>query len=487
MSELSLKQRTIFGMLWSCLQKFGTMTIAFVSNVFLARLLTPSDYGCVGMLMIFIAVANTFIDGGFGSALIQKKRPTQEDYSTIFYWNFFLSIVLYGVLFFAAPYIAKFYKIPLLSSVLQVQGVVLVINALSIIQVNQLRKKLQFNKIAYVNIIASVLSVVITIILACFGWGVWSLVAQQLLYSLFNMILFWSISKWTPSFLFSKNSFQNLFGFGGFILLSNLLNTFCDNIHGVLIGKFFAPSIMGFYSQAKKLEEVASTSISSVVNQVAYPVLAESQNDNALMIRMLRKFITSLAFLVFPLMMLLILVAEPVIILIYSEKWMACVPYFQILCIAGIAICLQMINYQAVAAIGKSGVLFKWTVVKRSLGLIFNVSGLIVFGMYGLLFGGVLTAYTLYFINSYLVSKYVGYKIKTQLRDLLPIIITALVAFVITYLLSCVIILDFYWKGLLQSILFVIIYLGLSYVFRLDSFEIFKALSLVVVKRLKII
>lgn len=317
----SLRERTISGMLWSFMQKFGTMAIAFVANIVLARLLTPDDYGCIGMLLIFIAVANTFIDGGFGSALIQKKEPTQEDYSTIFYWNLFLSIVLYGILFFTAPFIADFYEISLLTPVLRVQGGVLILNALSIIQCNQLRKQLRFRSIASVNLTASLLSVVITIVLAWIGWGIWALVAQQLLFSLFNAILFWSFNKWVPSFLFSKKSFKELFGFGGFILLSSLINTFCDNIHGVLIGKFFSPAIMGLYTQARKLEEIASTSISSVVNQVAYPVLSEFQNDNLSMIRVLQRFITSLAFLVFPLMMLLILIAKPLIILLYSDKW----------------------------------------------------------------------------------------------------------------------------------------------------------------------
>ena len=214
----SLRERTISGMLWSFMQKFGTMAIAFVANIVLARLLTPDDYGCIGMLLIFIAVANTFIDGGFGSALIQKKEPTQEDYSTIFYWNLFLSIVLYGILFFTAPFIADFYEISLLTPVLRVQGGVLILNALSIIQCNQLRKQLRFRLIASVNLTASLLSVVITIVLAWIGWGIWALVAQQLLFSLFNAILFWSFNKWVPSFLFSKKSFKELFGFGGFIL-----------------------------------------------------------------------------------------------------------------------------------------------------------------------------------------------------------------------------------------------------------------------------
>ena len=476
----SLRERTISGMLWSFMQKFGTMAIAFVANIVLARLLTPDDYGCIGMLLIFIAVANTFIDGGFGSALIQKKEPTQEDYSTIFYWNLFLSIVLYGILFFTAPFIADFYEISLLTPVLRVQGGVLILNALSIIQCNQLRKQLRFRLIASVNLTASLLSVVITIVLAWIGWGIWALVAQQLLFSLFNAILFWSFNKWVPSFLFSKKSFKELFGFGGFILLSSLINTFCDNIHGVLIGKFFSPAIMGLYTQARKLEEIASTSISSVVNQVAYPVLSEFQNDNLSMIRVLQRFITSLAFLVFPLMMLLILIAKPLIILLYSDKWVASVPYFQILCI-----CLQMINYNAVAAIGRSDILLKWTIIKRSLGLILNIGGLICFGMYGLLWGGVLTAYSLYFINSYLVSRYVGYRIKSQIKDLFPIIITVLLTFVITYFLSNLVVLNIYFEGLSVTIIFMILYLSLSSVFNLSSFNQFRMLGVEVIKKFR--
>ena len=412
--------------------------------------------------------------------------PKERTYTRRLFYNILLEfIVLYGILFFTAPFIADFYEISLLTPVLRVQGGVLILNALSIIQCNQLRKQLRFRSIASVNLTASLLSVVITIVLAWIGWGIWALVAQQLLFSLFNAILFWSFNKWVPSFLFSKKSFKELFGFGGFILLSSLINTFCDNIHGVLIGKFFSPAIMGLYTQARKLEEIASTSISSVVNQVAYPVLSEFQNDNLSMIRVLQRFITSLAFLVFPLMMLLILIAKPLIILLYSDKWVASVPYFQILCIAGMAICLQMINYNAVAAIGRSDILLKWTIIKRSLGLILNIGGLICFGMYGLLWGGVLTAYSLYFINSYLVSRYVGYRIKSQIKDLFPIIITVLLTFVITYFLSNLVVLNIYFEGLSVTIIFMILYLSLSSVFNLSSFNQFRTLGVEVIKKFR--
>ena len=316
-----LKKKTLSGMIWSFVQRFGTMAISFVSNIVLARLLTPDDYGTIGMLMIFIAVANTFVDGGFGSALIQKKEPTKEDYSTIFWWNMFLSVVLYGLLFIGAPAVARFYNLPLLCDVLRVQGFVLIVNALSIIQQNQLRKQLKFKRLAMVTVISATLSAGIAIILAYMGWGVWALVAQQLMLSGFTAILLWVLNKWYPSLVFSKESFKQLFGFGGFILLSNLINTFCDNIQGILLGKFFNPAALGYYTQARKLEEVATTSISGVINQVAYPVLSVFQYDINGLITALKKFIQCIAFIVFPLMLLLIIIAKPTIILLYSDKF----------------------------------------------------------------------------------------------------------------------------------------------------------------------
>ena len=276
----SLKQKTISGMIWSSLQRFGTMGISFISNMVLARLLTPDDYGCIGMLMIFIALSNTFIDGGFGSALIQKKRPTSEDYSTIFYWNIFLSVVLYIVLCFCAPLIADFYNITLLSQVLQVQGIILIINALGIIQANQLRKQLKFKVLAKVTLVASIVSVGVAIAMAYMGCGIWSLVAQQIVVSLITTLLYWGYSRWRPIMVFSTKSFKELFGFGSFILLSNLINTFCNNLNGLLIGRFFNASSMGYFTQAKKLEDVSSTSIEAVVLQVTYPVLVEVKDNN---------------------------------------------------------------------------------------------------------------------------------------------------------------------------------------------------------------
>ena len=220
----NLKKKAVSGMVWTALQKYSVMLIQFISGIILARLLTPYDYGCIGMLTIFMVLAESFIDGGFGSALIQKKQPTQEDYSTIFFWNLGMSVVLYAVLYLSAPAIARFYNIPLLCDVLRVQGVVLFIYAFNIVQRNQLRKKLNFKVLSIVTISTSITSLTITIIMAYHGYGVWSLVTQHILTTLIPALVFWFYIKWRPIWIFSWRSFRELFSFGFYMFLTNLLN-----------------------------------------------------------------------------------------------------------------------------------------------------------------------------------------------------------------------------------------------------------------------
>lgn len=466
----SLKQKTISGMLWSGVQRFGTMGIAFISNIVLARLLSPDDYGCIGMLAIFITMSNTFVDGGFGSALIQKKEPTQRDYSTIFWWNLFLSIVIYGILYLGAPFVAQFYRTPLLSSVLRVQGVILIINALNIIQSNQLRKRLNFRKLAVINIISQLVGVCVAIVTAWHGWGVWALVAQQIVASSMTSILLWTLNRWLPDLVFSMESFKQLFGFGSFILCSNLINTFCNNVQGLLIGRFFTSATMGYYTQARKLEEVASHSFSTVVDQVSYPILSKFQSDNAAMQSVLYKLTTALAYVTFPLMLVLILVAEPLITLLYGDKWLPCVPYFQILCVAGIASCLQVTYYYAVASKGESKELFIWTIIKRGAALIVLVAGMYIWKIEGLLWASAIGAWLILFANAYLASKHTGYTLIKQLKDMMPITMLSVIVFYIAYILINSISLNIYIEAIISIVLYLILYLGLSFKFRIKAF-----------------
>ncbi|MBO4851519.1 MAG: lipopolysaccharide biosynthesis protein [Prevotella sp.] len=481
----NLKKKTLSGVIWSSIHKIAIMLLGFISGIVLARLLTPHDYGVIGMLTIFLAVSQTFIDGGFGSALIQKKTPTSEDYSTILYWNLALSLFLYILLYACAPVVARFYNLSLLCDVLRVQGLVLIINAARIVQRNQLRKQLQFKKIAIINVSSNVIALAFTIYWAWKGWGVWALVAQQLLVSLLTTSLYWATAKWKPLLVFSKKSFMELFGFGGFILLSNLFNTLCNNIQPLLIGKVYNSSTLGFYSKARSTESYASTFLSSVLSQVTYPVFSEAQNDKMRIISILKKIIGASSFITFPLMLLMILLAKPIFTLLYTEKWLPCVPYFQLLCIAGIAISLQNINYFAVAAIGKSKAIMKWTIVKRVSGLVLTIAGLWLFGIYGMIVGSVITSWLIYIINAMMVSKYIGYTNWQQLKDLMPILLSSSIAFILTYIVGFILPWSDSFIAIIQFIIYTTIYLTISILFKVEAYTFTKEILNILLNKFK--
>ena len=471
--QKSLKQKAAAGMVWTALQKYSTMIIHFISGIILARLLTPYDYGCIGMLSIFMVLAEVIIDGGFGSALIQKKRPTQEDYSTIFFWNLGMSVVLYGVLYFSAPAIARFYNIPLLSQVLRVQGLLLFIYAFNIIQRNQLRKKLNFKILSIVTISTSLTALIITIIMAYKGYGVWSLVVQHILTAAIPTLVFWFYIKWRPIWTFSWKSFRELFSFGFYVFLTLLLNRFGQQIQGLLIGKVYNASTMGYYSKAFGTEKLASTSISQVMTQVTFPLYAEAQDNKALLGNMIRRITMTLSFITFPMLFILLLCAKPIFVLLYSDRWLPSVPYFQVLCLSGLAYCLQAVNNQSINAIGKSRVMFWWTLIKRIIGIGFIVGGLMVFGMKGLLVGVVLNSWFSYYVNISLVSKYIGFKRSDQILSLMPVAVTSLISAFISYGVGVLLDLPLYLDGIVKFVVYIAIYMSWSLIFKPDAYTYF--------------
>ena len=460
-------------MVWTALQKYSFMFIHFISGIILARLLTPYDYGCIGMLSIFMVLAEAFIDGGFGSALIQKKRPTQQDYSTIFFWNLGMAVVMYAVLFFTAPAISRFYNIPLLRDVLRVQGVILFIYAFNIIQKNQLRKKLNFKLLSIVTIGTSLIALGITIYMAYKGYGVWALVAQNIITSAIPALVFWFYVKWRPIWTFSWTSFKELFNFGFYMFLTNLLNSFGQQIQGLLIGKFYNASTMGYYSKAHGLERLASTSISSVMTQVTYPLYAEAQDNKKQLANMIRRITMTLSYITFPLMFVLLLCAKPIFVLLYSDRWLLSVPYFQVLCLAGLAYCLQSVNNQSVAAVGESRAMFIWTVIKRTVGIGFMIVGLVWFGMKGLLAGVVLNSWFSYLVNISLVSKYIGYKWTDQLLSILPVMVASVVSALVAYGVGWLLNSSMYVDGIVKLFVYVMIYMGWSLIFKPEAYNYF--------------
>jgi len=350
------ESRTFKGMVWASCQRFGSMIVSFVSNMILARLLTPADFGTVGMLLFFINVSNVFIDSGFGSALIQKKDAGQRDFSTIFYLNFGISTLLYTLLFVSAPAIAEFYHTPILVELLRVEGLVLFGNALGMIQATILRKQMDFKRLALANLSGNISGSVFAVVAAFCGLGVWSLVVRVMCVAFVTTACLWWVSPWRPTRQFSGDSARKLFGYGGYMLVSTGLNAIGSNLQTLIIGRLFNQRVLGFYTQALQLRNVAADSLQNVIGQVIFPDYASLDSDEAIAAKLNRSFYI-ISFFSCTLLVLMLLVGEPLIVALYSAKWIEATPYFRILCLGGIFYAIQDVNYYVIAAKGRSGLL----------------------------------------------------------------------------------------------------------------------------------
>lgn len=454
----SLGHKMASGVIWATFDKFGNLGVQFIVNLVLARLLYPEEFGVVGILAIFIAVSNTLVEGGFGSALIQKKKPTQTDYSTILFWNIGISTLLYLLLFIVAPAIGRFFEMPVLCDVLRGIGLSLIFTGITSVQSNRLQKRLEFNTLAATNIISSVIAGCTAMVLAYCGWGVWSLVALQLMNPLARIVILYLVSGWLPSFRFSVKSLRSLFGFGGYLLVANLLQETCKNIQGFIIGKRFSATQMGYFSQAYKLDNITSYSIPQIIVQVMFPVYSSIQDDRERLASLLEMNVRVISFLVFPVLAILILTSTPLITLLYGAKWLPAAPYFRILCVGGMFVALQNVNFYAVASRGKSNVLFWWSFYKWGMLLILLLLGSLI-GMDGIMWAMVVSNLNIYLVNAVLASHYVGLGLFRQLGIMFKVMLLCT---------SCLVIcLGFIeWCGLswwISSILFVGLYVSLSF------------------------
>ncbi len=459
----SLGNKAAKGAIWAITDRFGTMALQFSVNLILARLLLPEDFGEIGMLAIFIALSQVLIDSGFGSAIIQKKNPSQRDYSTVLYWNLIFSTILYLVLYICAPLVEKFYSMDGLASTLRGIGLTLILNSIFSLQKIRLQKQLKFKEIAISNLCSYILGSSVAIIMAYYRCGVWSLVAMQITYGISYIIILLIITKWYPSFNFSQKTIKELFSFGGYILAASVLQTVCQNIQGLVIGKKFSAIQMGYYSQASKLDLITSYSIPQVIVQVMYPVYSSMQDDHQRLNHAVITSISIIAFIVFPVLASLILIADPLIVLLYGEKWLPSAEYFQILCIGGYFLSLQNINYYAVAAIGKSKALFNWSIYKWLFLLTMVLLGMM-FGIKGILWGIVISNINVYITNAYLLSKFSKLSIYEQIKAIIPIICVTGFSIIAGYVMHLVC-----HNIIIACISIYVIYLFLSITFRLNA------------------
>jgi len=427
-----MAQSKVFsGVIWASLQRFGGLAISFVSNMILARLLTPDDFGTIGMLMFFLALAQTFVDSGFGSALIQKKEIDQQDKSTVFFINMGMSVLLYLVLFACAPLIARYYGIEILTPLLRVLGLTVLIQGFTIIQSTLLMKKMDFKTLSICNLTGSIVIAVVGIGSALLGCGVWSLVYRSIAGAVITSVLLWVVAKWRPSFTFSWQSFKSLFSFGGFMLLSSLLIAVSNNVHSMILGKLFPPSTLGNFTQARTLRNLPSESISAVISQVLYPDFSKHQDDDKMVLMRLEKGVYMLSYMMAAAMLFCIVAAEPLIKLLYGGQWDAAIPFFQILCIGGVPLCLQDINIIVIKAKGKSKLLFICNCIKVVLYCVMMVVGAKLWGIYGFLAVMVVYSFLAYLAFALLATYCIGAKIWGQLLAILKSVAFALIPMLI--------------------------------------------------------
>ncbi|WP_295732404.1 lipopolysaccharide biosynthesis protein [uncultured Muribaculum sp.] len=458
----NLGKRAIKGTIWASVDRIGSMGLQFVVNLVLARLLTPADFGAIGMIMIFILVSQVFVDGGFSSALIQRKDSDQTDFSTIFFWNIGVGMLFYLTVFLGAPFVARFYEMPVLEPVLRVLGVTLIFNAAISVQTTRLQKSLSFGSLAAIDIASSLAGGALAVVMAMRGMGVWSLVGMMLSMSVIKVVMFYCVTRWLPSAVFSKASLRRLFAFGGYLFCANLLQTACQNVQGIIIGKRFSASQMGYYSQADKLNSISGYTLPQIIVQVMYPVYSRLQDDRPKLVATMLMNFRVIAFVIFPLLSMLVLVAEPLIVWLYGELWLPSVPYFRILCAGSVFMCLTNINYYAVAAVGRSRQLFLWSFYKWGMLL-----ALLLVGMWGgmtaLMWAMVASHANIFLVNALLSRKWVGLRLRELVRAVAPIALLSLALLgALTGLQETG--LRVHWA--LQALAFMASYVGLAYALR---------------------
>lgn len=432
----SLKSTAAKGIIWSAVDKFAVQIGQFVVSIVLARILLPEDFGLLGMLAIFIAISQTFIESGMGLGLIQRQDRTDIDFSTVFVFNLAVSSLFYLLLFFSAPFIASYFNQPQLIDLTRVLGLNLFVSSLAIVQRTKLTIAINFKAIAKTNVIGVIIGGITGIVAAMNGFGVWSLVIQTLSGSFASAVSLWFFSHWTPSIAFSRNSFKNLFGFGSKLLLSGLYAQLLTNVYNICIGKYYPISSLGYYTRAKGFADISAGTVTGILQQATFPILAAVQNDKEKLVSVYSRMIRMSSFFIIPMMTLIALLAKPIVILLLTEKWVAVIPLLQWMVFARIFFPMSAINMNLLNAIGRSDLFLKVDLSKLPLTILAMIIT-IPFGVKAMIIGHVVTSGLAFFINAYLPGKYYGYGGLAQLKDMLPVLLAtigmSLVVFFMTF------------------------------------------------------
>lgn len=418
MSE-SLKSKTVKGVGWSAIDNVAQMGVTFLVSIVLARLLSPDDYGLIGLITIVTAVCTTLVNGGFTTALIRKKDIRDDDYNTAFIANLGMSLLLYAAIYLCSPFIADFFQREELVPLTRVSSLGLVIGALSLVQQARLTKRIDFKSQTKITLVASVASGVIGIVMALLGFGVWALVAQTLSNQALRTILLWVVNKWTPQLRFSKDSFHNLFGFGWKMMLSGLLDTVWKELYQVIVGKFYSPATLGQYTRSKQFSQLLSSNLTSVIQRVTFPVLSNIQDDKERMVAAFRKMIKTTMFITAIGMFFLGAIAEPLLYCLIGPKWHEASTYLPLICISGSTYPLHAMNLSMLTVQGRSDLFLGLEIIKKIIALGPLLIGAFV-GIMPMLYTNIITSVICYFLNSYYSGKLLGYSSWMQMKDIAP-------------------------------------------------------------------
>lgn len=424
MSEL--KDKTVKGVAWSAVERFSAQGIQFVFNILIARILLPEDYGVVAMLNIFLAVSQTFIDSGFSNALIRKQDRTDDDYSTVFYFNIVVSIFFCLLLWLCAPAIAAFYKIPLLTKITRIISLTLVINALGTIQNTKLSIDINFKSKAIITIFTVAIVGAVGLWMAYKEYGVWALVTQSIVGSSLRTALLWIFVKWRPALRFSWKSFKEMFSFGSKLLASSLIDTIYNNIYTLVIGKFYSPASLGEYNKAESFAAFPSSSMTSMISSVTYPVLSKMQDDPERLRSSYKRFLNTSAFILFPMMVGLAAVADPFVRIVLTDKWAGMIIYLQILCFALMWWPIHAINLNILQVKGRSDLFLKLEIIKKIMGI--SVLAITIpMGLVAMCYGRIVTSLISLWLNTRYSKDLIDYGFADQMKNYLRIFALCLV------------------------------------------------------------
>lgn len=428
---MSLKREALYGIFWTFVQQFSVQGVGFLVSILLARLLLPKEFGLIAMISIFISLGNILINSGMSQSLMRTQDLDDDDYSSVFYFNLFISILIYLIVFFLAPYISSFYKQEILTYIIRVYSITFFINALSIIQITKLTKQLKFKLQTFISIPSTLLSSFIGVYMAYNGYGVWSLVFSSLSQSFISTILLWYFGKWTPCLKIKYEKIKKHWNFGYKLLFSGLLDTVFNNVYSIIVGKFFAISQVGYYQRAETLKQFPVSNIILIIDKVTYPLLASIQDEDQRLKFVYSRILQMVLFIIAPMLIFSAVLAEPIFRFLFTDKWLPSVPYFQVLCVNGILYPIHAYNLNILSIKGRSDLFLKLEIIKTIiLGIIIIIS--FQYGIYGLLFGGIVSSIFAFFINTYYTNKLISYSAIDQIKDLFPTVLLAgLIGFII--------------------------------------------------------